>query len=58
MIYPQIAAKYLVLTKAELCTKIREFEVMGENEYAAQKLTISKRDFLATLNFVLSTFKK
>jgi len=58
MIYPQIAAKYLVLTKTELCHRIRRFEMMGENEYAAQKLTISKRDFLATLNFVLLTFKK
>lgn len=58
MIHPQIAAKYLVLTKTELCHRIRRFEMMGENEYSYQKMAISKRDLLETLNFVLSTFKK
>jgi len=58
MIHPQIAAKYLVLTKTELCHRISSFEMMGENEYSYQKMAISRKDFLATLNFVLSTFKK
>ena len=57
MIHPQIAARYICLNKAELCNRIRKFEMMGENEYCYQKMVISKRDLLATLNFVLSTFK-
>jgi len=58
MIHPQIAARYICLNKTELCNRIRKFEMMGENEYCYQKMAISKRDLLATLNFVLSTFKK
>lgn len=58
MIHPQIAWLYFTLSKKGVIRKIMEIRFMSESLFESQKFAISRNDFLETLRFVLSTFKK
>lgn len=58
MIHPQIAGLYFTLSKKRIIRKIMEIRDMSESLFESQKFAISRADFVETLRFVLTTFKK